>query len=196
MFLRNYDNYFVAINLCPQSTNTKTPALGNSSSVSPTSGYEDGTYVQRSTNGTNNAVAFAYYYDYSALSLPPILFVPHSICLGDGTTAVTYDDYQLSGNVIENKLVKISSNKTYNFQTHKWKMTMVASYSNTGDADITISEWGLWRNNSSYSTTAFSNSSSTCCLVFREVLDEPIVIAAGTTATLSFSIEIPMPNHP
>ena len=194
MFLRNYDNFFVAINLCPYSS-TKYPGAGDGTSISPTTGYEDGTYVQRSTNGANNAAKFGDYAS-SFMTYSPIMFIPQGICLGDGTTEVTYDDYQLSGKVIENKLVGISSNKTYDFQTHKWIATLVASYSNTTDTTITISEWGLWRNNSSYSITVFSNSSSTCCLVFREVLDEPIVIEPGTTATLTFEVEIPMPNHP
>lgn len=195
MFLRNYDNYFVAVNLCVYGGNPSYPGAGSSSSSSTSVDYADGAYGQKSTNGANTGVKLSGSITSAmAYTLGPLMFDKNGICLGTGTTEVTYDDYRLSGNTLPNKLVEISSDKTYDFQTHRWKATLTASYSNTEAEAITISEWGIWRSNGSYSTT-FSNSSSTCCLVFREVLDEPIVIEAGTTATLTFSVEIPMPNR-
>lgn len=198
MFLRNYDNYFVALNLCPYGEyNTNYPCGGSPSMSSATFEYADGAFVQKNTNGSNVSVKLAGTMTSSAGDTKgPLMFNKNGICLGTGTTPVTYDDYRLSGDVIPNKLAMVSKDRTYDFNTHRWTATLTATYSNTGDEAITISEWGIWRNNNDYTTTAFSNASTTCCLVFREVLDEPIVIEPGTTATLTFSVEIPMPNHP
>lgn len=197
MFLRNYDNFMLALHLfSPVSTY---PGVANSSiSSNSSSDFGDGYYNIRGTNGSNQSIFVVNAQSGTGYLIPPLMLEPSSICLGDGTTEVTYDDYKLSGNVVDNKLVRISREVAYDTETGKWKVTLVATYNNSGDTDITISEWGLWRKNvntmGSYNT--FNNSEQYCALVFREVLDEPIVIEAGTTATLTFSIDIPMPNHP
>lgn len=190
MFLRNYDNYIAAFN-CISSLTSR--FSGEALDIN----FGDNYISQKSTSGA--VTSYCYFCDGSDYIKPPLFMACPGICLGDGNEAVTYDDYKLSGNTITNNLAQVSRKRGYNSETGKHTVTLVATYNNSGDTDITISEWGLWRSNTqnySISTTSFSNSSSTCVLVYREVLDEPIVIEAGTTATLTFSIDIPMPNHP
>ena len=82
---------------------------------------------------------------------------------------------------------------------------LFCTYTNTTDAEITIAEYGIFRpssNSFDYANSASSpvmptyGNNNKCVLVFREVLSNPIVIAPGTTATLTFEIEVPMANHP
>lgn len=188
MFLRNYDNCIAGMNLVDNVT-ISYAIISNSTGI-----FADGYYNQRATNG---AVA-SIWYNASSNTHAAMSLSARGICLGDGTTEVSYEDYRLSGNAIPNKLVEVSKNVTYNAATHKFKKTLVATYTNSGNADITISEWGLWRYNSQNgnSDINYSQASDVVVLVYRAVLDTPIVIEAGTTATLTFSIDIPMPNHP
>ena len=194
MFLRNYDNYMVAANLV-DNVSVLEAALGNS-----TTQFGEGYYNQKTADGAIRNVVLNYYSSYEPSLHAALAFTTKAICLGTGDADVTYDDYRLSGDVVPNKLVEVSKTITYNATTHKFKRTLVATYTNTGSSDITISEWGWWRYNAQGSNgianVAFSNTSDKAALVYRAALDDPIVIEAGTTATLTFSIDIPMPNHP
>ena len=193
MFLRNYDNYIWLLHCFAAPVTTSTL------SISTSSYFEDGKSSTKTTSGTiytNGYIANAS--SSSTYMKPPFCLKDVSgICLGDGNTAVTYDDYKLSGNLVTNKLVKVSTSNIWNSDTKKYTQKLVATYTNSGSTDVTISEWGLWRAHTTTDTSVtYSNSSNTSVLTFREVLDEPIVIEAGTTATLTFSVDIPMPNHP
>lgn len=188
MFLRNYDNLSVLQQLTEYLNTTNL----SPSSIGGTSMFGEGYLNLRSTNGNCNAVTMCsspYYFPIFSLG-------PKGICLGSGTAEVTYEDYKLSGEVIANKLVQVSINRTFNVNNHKWTSTLVATYNNSASTDVVISEWGLWRTQNSSYATDFNNAASYHFLMFREVLDEPIVIEAGTTATLTFSVDVPMPNHP
>jgi hypothetical protein len=183
----------VGINLVDVLTSTSL-SVSNSKTL-----FGEGYYNQKMSNGGITDIVLNYPPgSYYSLFEAPLAFSTKAICLGTGDADVTYDDYRLSGDVIPNNLVEVSKNITYNATTHKFKRTLVATYTNTSDADITISEWGWWRYNALGSNTeaAYSNASNEAALVYRAVLDDPIVIEAGTTATLTFSIDIPMPNHP
>jgi len=186
MFLRNYDNKMAAYHL-RDSIKAFVTSMSNSTSM-----FGDGYYNQMTPSGTCKSIAF----DGNGAGFPVLALIPNGICLGDGNAEVTYEDYKLSGTLVTNKLQELSTTITYDEETNKWKKTLVATYSNTGTTDITISEWGLWTYTTVSTSTTYNNSSSDHVLVYREVLDEPIVIEAGTTATLTFSIDIPMPNHP
>lgn len=195
MFLRNYDNFMAAYAVADHygSNGTSYRRLANSTyTATSTSLFEDGQLNQHTTNGglTNIQFTGGSYYLFS-----PAQFTEYSICLGNGNTAVTYDDYKLSGDVITNKLVRVSRTLTYDAENHKWKITLICTYTNSGDTNITISEWGIYSANQ-HNYYTYSNNSSYYILMFREVLDEPIVIEPSTSATIEFSIDVPMANHP
>lgn len=193
MFLRNYDNIMLVNCIRPKISSSSSNYIASSNATY----FADGYYNIKSTSAAISNITAAIYCNEVN---PAFSMSTEGICLGDGNESVTYDDYKLSGNLVTNKLVQVTRTVKYDSETGKWKVTLIASYSNTGSTDITISEWGMWKYNYGTSQTtsspSYSNSSSSCYLVFREVLDEPIVIEAGTTATLTFSIDIPMPNHP
>ena len=190
MFLRNYDNYMAGLNLL-EYVNINGANTNNLAAF-----FTDASFAQKAVDGS----LLNTYYSFSSTFFPPMSLSAKGICLGTGATEVSYDDFKLSGNIVENKLVEVSKNVTYIASTHKIRKTLVATYTNSGGTDITISEWGLWRFNISTNNSpvdiVFNHTSNTVALVYRAVLDDPIVIEAGTTATLTFSIDIPMPNHP
>ena len=188
MFLRNYDNYMAGLNLL------ESVAVSGANTNLLSNLFTDGYFNQRAADGSSASI----YYNPGASFFPPASLSAKGICLGTGSTEVSYDDFRLSGNVIENKLIEVSKDVTYIASTGKIRKTLVATYTNSSDKNITISEWGLWRVNvsSGGSSVIFDHAKNEAALVYRAVLDDPIVIEAGTTATLTFSIDIPMPNHP
>ena len=128
--------------------------------------------------------------DYGA----PISLSYQSICIGDGTQEVQYTDYRLSGSTIGSKFTNVSNNIVYDEDNNCWVRTLTVKYANTLDTDFVVSEWGIWRvaySSSGSTPTEYSNSSSNVVLVWRELLDKPITIAANSTATLTFTLKIP-----
>ena len=184
MFLRNFDNAMVAAILRGDYSATNS---GTSASVNGTSIFGDGYANARRPDGSTTNCNIKILMSAGTVG---------GICLGNGSTPVTYEDYKLSGSVVPNKLILVSETSTYNEGTKKWRKSIKATYNNSGSTDITISEWGFFVMSPSMSPTAYVNSGQSHILLSREVLDEPIVIEAGTTATLTFNIDVPAPNHP
>lgn len=189
MFLRNYDNYMAALFL----SDVKTYKLYGYGffAAENTTYFQDGFINLRTTNGKITDVKIIY--SSEAISSPGIMS-EGAICLGDGDTPVTYDDYALSGASISNKLVRISRTKTWDSENKKWVVKLVCGYENTGTTDIVIKEWGLMHGISSSYIVYGINQYIT--LMFREVLEEPITIPAGESATIHFTLDVPMPNMP
>lgn len=198
MFLRNFDNILL---LSLGLGGPTIPYTGNSANLylNSTTSFLDGNlnvkkpdasvgslrYISRSNEYSNRQAILSLKFD--------------GICLGDGDTEVTYDDYKLSGNVVKNNLVVVSNNTTYDSVTKQYTTTLVASYNNATEETITIKEWGKFTNNfydsSNYSANgtiinAFSNSDSKSILLTREVLETPVVIEPGETATLTFQLKV------
>jgi hypothetical protein len=167
--------------------------LGNNTAT-----WGEGYFNQRSTNGNLDYMYIPYSPRYYAYYKAPFSLSASTICLGTGNTPVTYEDFKLSGNAISITLSAKSSTTLFNQDTKKYQRVVVCTCSNLTGQDVTISEWGIFRQNSSSgsSVIAYSNSASNCVLLYREVLETPITIKAGTTSTLTFKVDIPMPNHP
>lgn len=192
--------------------------------------WEDGNINLKTTDGTVGPVltgktssSNSSYNTAGPANAAPLTDL--SICLGDGNTTPTYNDYQLSGNIIDNtKLEPIKQEYSYDSTTHHFKKILTCIYNNvTGDSDVTIKEWGIYLStqnlNLAWSTLSVvgcvSNtplqSTPTCStaanstlfandarhvLMYREVLETPITIAAGTCGTITFEAEYPMLMHP
>ena len=121
MFLRNYDNYFIALNLCTSySTQYPTFAYGEGGKGS-VAGFEDGYYNQIGSNGTISTIITNT--SSASYMAPPMMLEVATICLGTGTTKATYDDYRLSGEVVPNVLAHVSRNTTFDKETLKWRKT-------------------------------------------------------------------------
>lgn len=192
MFLRNYDNAMLMMHLCPSITTFYSDNVWNSTGSEFTDNYIN----QKAPTGAIQSVGIITSQSSSPIFLPPAILATNAICLGTGDTPVAYDDYKMSGDVVPNKLVKVEDTKVYNPETNKWVRTLVATYANTGSTTITIKEWGIFKQLYNYSVTAFSHTAANIALTYREVFDEPIVIEPGKSATITFTMEIPMPNHP
>lgn len=209
MFLRNYDNiqvlrafyYASGVEAPTDAGNVYQVAqyLGNANSfddgnacVKYTSGNV-GAYKQNLLDGNYTGAS-----NWIPCSLP---MARYNIAIGNGNKPATYEDYKLSGTAFNNSnLNAVSRKDTYDAAEKKWKRTMVYTYTNETAEAITIAEWGLY-NYHYYNSTLQGlkrqyGENNYTVLLFREVLDEPIVIEPGTTATLKFSVEIPMANHP
>lgn len=194
MFLRNFDNsMLIQLGYGYVTTGNMNPGaryvLGN--------GFIDGNIAIKYTNGSTNG----YTATNSSGYLNQLLALnPTDICLGDGNKPVTYEDYKLSGNVVINKLTKVELKDTYNTDTKEYVTTLIATYTNSTSDPITISEWGLYTNTSITSSSSnkqtFNNNNSSTVLNYREVLDEPVIIEAGTTATLTFELKISLFHQP
>lgn len=196
MFLRNYDNFLLAVMGADAHGDTSSASHGyvNSSgdlcygpsvSFGTNSNRGDG-YINFRTMANEiveATMSITGQNNYSFIHCPTAI-TRENIVLGTGVDEVTYEDYKLSGNSIStDPLVFYSQNLTWNDVTKKFTRSVTFTYTNATDSDVTIREWGL-------------AVRSKKILVFREVLPEPITIAAGTTGTLTFSIELPMFNHP
>ena len=193
MFLRNYDNMMVLDHFTADYTNTY-----NGSSllyINNSNAFGDGNINVKRSDGSVAGFVKVYHSNH-VLFIAPLS--PQNICIGTGNTPVTYDDYTLSGEILDNrKLTYISYKINYDAEGHKVSKTVTYTYTNETDSNITISEWGLfrqWSTNNGSSAVLFSNSSYNI-LFYREVLETPITIEPGTSATLKFKIDIPI-NHP
>lgn len=185
MFLRNFDHGITAmmLNTANNSISTiATVASGASTTLQTTAGTAVDCILGYSSS------------NYRQGAYLPIAFSASTICVGNGDTPVTYDDYRLSGSWTSGTFTSVSNILSYDETRKVWIRTVTVKYQNTSSSAVTIKEWGIWRYATqvgSSSTTTYSNSSSSIALVYREVLAEPAVIEPDTIATLTFTLEIP-----
>lgn len=126
----------------------------------------------------------------------PFSMAARQIVLGTGNTPVAYNDNKMSGTVIDNTpLTFVRDSVTYDAASNCFVKTVQYTYTNNTGSDIVINEWGISVDSGS-ANNKFSNTSNSACLIYREVLAAPITIVSGTTATLNFTISIPMPVAP
>lgn len=101
------------------------------------------------------------------------------IRIGTGTTAATEDDYKLeapvTGVTCDSAITAISGNDS--------KKTYTATFSNTTDADVVVTEIGFLTNFYYYSTSINDNF-----LLDRIVLDTPIIIPAGESKAITYEL--------
>lgn len=193
MFLRNYDNMMVLYHFTTDYTSTHN--TGNELYINNKASFGDGNINVKRSDGSVAGFVKDYHANFNLYIAP---LSPQNICIGTGNTPVTYDDYTLSGEIIDNtKLSYVSYEINYDAEGRKVSKTVTYTYTNETDSNITISEWGLfrhWITAGSGNSYLFSNSAYDI-LFYREVLETPITIEPGTSATLKFKIDIPI-NHP
>ncbi|MEE3415906.1 MAG: hypothetical protein VZR53_11120 [Prevotella sp.] len=101
------------------------------------------------------------------------------IRVGTGTTEATEDNYKLenyaTGLTCESVVTAIGGNYS--------KKTYTATFSNTTDADISVTEIGFFTNCYYYTTNQNDNF-----LLDRIVLDTPITIPAGESKAITYEL--------
>lgn len=191
MFLRNYDNIIVLYHF--SSGTGLTHDYSNKLFIGSSTVFGDGNINVRSSNGT--VQGFRKFGNMNYVQYITSLSSSR-ICLGTGTTPVTYEDYTLSGTVLDNsKLTYVSYKIDYDATNRKVSKTVTYTYTNETEEAITISEWGLFFNYYEVNGGFRFVNDGYVVLLYREVLETPITIEPGTSATLKFKIDIPI-NHP
>jgi hypothetical protein len=179
MLLRNYDNYSNLISLNRSSYGDK---------IGDTSKFGDGYLNVKDINGTVRDVT--YYY-----SLSPFYTWNTGgngcgtlFCFGSGSTPVDYDDYKLESLYKESTDYSIVSNSithttpTYDEEDNTWENTISQAF--TALKELTINEIGV------YQKFVYKGSSTTTALIYRKVLDTPIVVPANANVVLSFTSKV------
>jgi hypothetical protein len=114
-----------------------------------------------------------------------------TLCVGSGSTPVTYDDYKLENHI--SGLSCVSIGETASALTDDgtaFETTLTVVYSNLNSAPIAINEIGC------YWTTGGNNEGYTC-LVYREVLENSIEVPAQANVIITFKKKVSIyPNKP
>lgn len=110
--------------------------------------------------------------------------------IGTGTTAPTFDDYALSGELIStfSATVSFSSAADNDGVTN----TAVYTITNTGSTAFTIGEIGLFVNATNAATS--TTGGKYCVLVERSLLEVPVTIPAGGVGQVTYAIRMPYPT--
>ena len=192
MFLRNYDNLMVALN---------TPSVTTSGTVASTNAeiFGDGYLNFKSTNGTIRTIGMntrnvvsplLYYIDNSSNNY---YSNAGNIIVGNGSSSVTYDDYQLHTLINTEDIATITKGTTversYDDATGEWTSIVKKVY--CALKDITITEIGI--------TTGcyYDNSYCDAVLIFRELLETPVEVPANSNVIISFAFKMNgNPNNP
>ena len=195
MWLRNYYNALTAI-IYSQDTLTST-TMPTSYSAPIMVRDVDGSYTQSWFNNTSAYASSEYWHKcISNLLLPGKMslslstassaFTNMNLYLGSGSTPVSYEDYRLD-TLITSGLSIVSSSGTIKTPTDISGSEISSkkdfTINNTSSGNITISEIGLA---AGVGAAVSSNYGGRVCMIYREVLDEPVTLAPGESMILSF----------
>ena len=109
------------------------------------------------------------------------------VVFGDGDTPVSFDDYKLSGNVVDT----ITGTAAINHAVDDNGITSTGLYTltNTSDTEITIREVGL------FSRVSLSPTGGIKPVMYeRTVLDSPVTIPAGGVGQVTYTIRMNYPT--
>lgn len=113
------------------------------------------------------------------------------IAFGTGNTPVTYEDYQLES-IITSGLTLVSSSGSltqptaYDNTNHHISSERSFTVNNSSGSSITISEFGIF---------IPYEVGGTCCLAYREVLDNPVTLAQSESVVISFKKDAEVYNY-
>lgn len=103
------------------------------------------------------------------------------IILGDGNESVSFDDYKLSGNVIQN--ISATTIPTVEYNENGFTLTTILTVTNSNETSITVSEIGLLAPASPYAV-----------LIERSLLESPITIESGGVGQITYVINFTYPD--
>lgn len=204
MWLRNWDNLFCAFfglvgnsgsSFGDGSLGFTVPSGSSGSSIK----FSQGTH--KSVNGygyslVNNYSMFFHSGD-TGIDSGTSSAGKFKIIVGTGTTPVTYDDFKLASELKDKSVLSHVQYKAeqidYNNDTKTWGKRIIREFRNLSDDVLTITEIGVQCN-----VNADGSSGSTCygVLVYREVLDEPLVVQPDQKFAISIPMYVQMIHHP
>ena len=214
MWVRNYDNLFSALF-----------GLGSSSSTTyntptesvPLVRFPDGNgqYVSLSMNDTfkthysaaltltaptaymtsaYSSVEIAGYAN-GAPSFAWLYSAPWGICLGGGTDAPSYDDYEIGSPIRSNMTVGTVTTLTpsYDAVTHSYTYGYKVPIAYSGSEPTTINEFGLY---APVTTSAGMDAhTATRLLVYHEVFEQGIALQQNDAIEISITQTVTQPNY-
>ncbi len=182
MNLRNYDNVMAAKQLFAYykeciSTGEHTNFADGHLTIKNT-----GANIFRIYNGTDYTeyMRQPFYYDST--------YVNEGLICGSGDSAVAYDDYKLSVPFTDDDCSHVSfalSETTYDEATNTFKRTLKRIFA--AKKDLVIKEIGFVTKVPGASSQTASKGSDQSCLMYRKVLDEPIIVQANSNFELTFT---------
>lgn len=187
MLLRNYYNILAGIVLGVDGADASKFADGylNIKRMS------NGAIYGLSLNGTN------YYAKMLTLGSPSYTAAgnggansnPPRFLFGTGTTPVTYDDYKLENEYTQmsKASIVVSNAPVYDSEPKKYTKTVTCVLTNTGSTEVTLREVGI-------AMDVRGTSGSELVLVYREILDTSITIAAGDAVQYTHTFEFTVPT--
>lgn len=214
MWVRNYDNLFSAlfgVGLSSSTTyNTPTESVplvrfpnGNGQYVSLSMDETFKTHYSAALTLTtpkeymksaNSTVELATYIN-GAPSFARIEPAPWGICLGGGTVAPTYEDYEIGSPIRNNMTVGTvtSLEPSYDTVTHSYTYGYKIPITYSGSAPTSINEFGLY----APVTTSASREyhTATRLLVYHEVFEAGITLQQNDTIEITITQTVTQPNY-
>lgn len=113
-----------------------------------------------------------------------------AVLFGTGTNALQASDYQLASIAPAGlqQLAVSSEDIVQNTQTHTLSRKSTISLYNSTTTDIQITEWGLFMSGGNGSWT------SGATLVYRELLQAPVIIAPSASANFELTVSLTLDN--
>lgn len=146
----------------------------------------------KAINGNIRYISRAFYTHTSGVPFSTSSY-GSGIKLGSGTTPPTADDYCIENMITSGINVTINSRTKYVDQSNHACIDINMTVTNTGSDPLTISEAAFYNFAVSYpsynSTSATSTGANTAVMIDRTLLDSPITIPAGESATITYTIK-------
>lgn len=184
MFLRNYYNYLACLATGVISTDTTTFGDGHinfktkSGTLSSIANNASGAYFSTGFCTMLKEYGASGSGDSSGCS---------RLVFGTGTTAPTYEDFDLENPIMSNILKSsfVAGTPTYDSSSKKFTNTLTFLLTNQSTTEMTITEIGIFSAGSSFNYAV---------LFYREILVSPIVLTAGQSVTATINLEYQMPE--
>lgn len=128
--------------------------------------------------------------------IPYISFKSAAVFFGTGTRAVAADDYALEA-PLTSEQISVSSNISFDESTLQYQF--ITTIKNLTSESLTINEVALYKrvNASSYSSmitapsiTTINNNKQYIAMLYREVLETPILMESGQSKTIIMTLSL------
>ena len=197
MWTRNWDNLVLSLTTVTGSTSTTQPDSYDPPIRYKTTGGQYKTFNSQGMQSNQTAVAaIAFPKSVRSASSGNYGTTRYEIIFGQGNTAESYEDYNMSDRIYPSMTrlsEAIDTASTIDTQTGAikgGKIKRIMQY--TGTSNITISEFGIVIAGDS----TVSNATEVDCMIYRKVLDAPITLSQYDRLELVFEYPDIIPDTP